>query len=643
MDDLGQAALDACDSLTSDTADGSSRSCSIRNEDEEATGSHIRGAVCAAAVQARMERELLPLGHAASAADNEPPRPLPGQELEMAAEFGDEDVKHFVNGMRQCLAGVLQIKGRRLLLLLVMEAALLSAVLAVPIVIAAQGGFMSHHSYASIKAAICSNSSSHTHGLPAARSGHDLINTSNTSSTGCTSSPAAQAPLAAAAATAAAGTATPHLSLSVSSWGAPGELASAVAAVFSPRATEMQAQALVGVFGAGQTAGSTEGWRKSLSSSSGSGGKAGCARRMTWTADDTHRAGSSSGQANTSPKLSPRELFQSASRSPDSTTRGPSQGNAFAGMKLDATLASINQEARHDGVLAERLAHWKSVFREKGTELSAAITAWQSRHQQAAVLSTGFLDGSHPIVDAYELGVRLQHMLRRLTALAAGANVQVPLVVLPGLFLGNAVAADSHHLLQHLKELHMLPPPPYFKVLPVALADEEEEDVFQHFYKVSTWIDGALSANGSVLVHCHEGKSRSVALLMAYLMISKGHTLAAAFQHLRSVRPAACPNAGFMNQLMLLDQQLHGVNSMAEAAAAGLLARAKPEARVCSICGAAVGLSYASLLQHTKRKHGLSTKQVKTAAPSGDGGSAASSAGAAAKTTGMAAASAVTG
>ena len=60
-----------------------------------------------------------------------------------------------------------------------------------------------------------------------------------------------------------------------------------------------------------------------------------------------------------------------------------------------------------------------------GAELSAAIAAWQQRHQLAAVLSTGFLDGSHPIVDAYELGVRLQHMLRRLTALAAGALVQV--------------------------------------------------------------------------------------------------------------------------------------------------------------------------------------------------------------------------
>jgi protein-tyrosine phosphatase len=54
--------------------------------------------------------------------------------------------------------------------------------------------------------------------------------------------------------------------------------------------------------------------------------------------------------------------------------------------------------------------------------------------------------------------------------------------------------------------------------------------------QVSSWIDGALSANGSVLVHCHEGKSRSVALLMAYLMISKGLTLANAFQHLRSAQ-----------------------------------------------------------------------------------------------------------
>lgn len=91
-----------------------------------------------------------------------------------------------------------------------------------------------------------------------------------------------------------------------------------------------------------------------------------------------------------------------------------------------------------------------------GAELHEAIASWQARHHLAAVLSTGFLDGSHPIVDVYELGVRLQHMLRRLTALAAGAMVQAPICVMPGVFVGNAVAADSHHLLQYLGVTHVV-------------------------------------------------------------------------------------------------------------------------------------------------------------------------------------------
>jgi protein-tyrosine phosphatase len=51
--------------------------------------------------------------------------------------------------------------------------------------------------------------------------------------------------------------------------------------------------------------------------------------------------------------------------------------------------------------------------------------------------------------------------------------------------------------------------------------------------QVQAWIDAALGSGGAVLVHCHEGKSRSVALLLAYLMISKGHTLATALAHIR--------------------------------------------------------------------------------------------------------------
>jgi hypothetical protein len=41
----------------------------------------------------------------------------------------------------------------------------------------------------------------------------------------------------------------------------------------------------------------------------------------------------------------------------------------LASLQLDATLASITHEARHDGALAERLAHWKATFRERGWQL----------------------------------------------------------------------------------------------------------------------------------------------------------------------------------------------------------------------------------------------------------------------------------
>lgn len=62
--------------------------------------------------------------------------------------------------------------------------------------------------------------------------------------------------------------------------------------------------------------------------------------------------------------------------------------------------------------------------------------------------------------------------------------------------------------------------------------------------QAQSWIDAALVSGGAVLVHCHEGKSRSVTLLLAYLMIGRGLTLAEALGHMKRVHPKASPNAG---------------------------------------------------------------------------------------------------
>lgn len=102
----------------------------------------------------------------------------------------------------------------------------------------------------------------------------------------------------------------------------------------------------------------------------------------------------------------------------------------------------------------------------------------------------------------------------------------------------------------------------------------------------------------------------------------------------RSVRPEACPNAGFMLQLLALDRQLHGTASLSRAD----LPRAKPEARICSMCGAAAGVSYASLVRHMKTKHKAA---VGAACSSSGGGRSAGGAAVVAAAAGNAAAAAL--
>lgn len=52
-----------------------------------------------------------------------------------------------------------------------------------------------------------------------------------------------------------------------------------------------------------------------------------------------------------------------------------------------------------------------------------------------------------------------------------------------------------------------------------------------------------------VLVHCSAGISRSVAVVLAYLLSSFDMTLEEAYMYVQKRRPVASPNIGFMRQL----------------------------------------------------------------------------------------------
>merc|ERR1712007_83657 len=105
---------------------------------------------------------------------------------------------------------------------------------------------------------------------------------------------------------------------------------------------------------------------------------------------------------------------------------------------------------------------------------------------------------------------------------------------------------------------------------------------------------------GRVLLHCHEGKSRSVALCLAYLVTRERRSLADALAHVKSRRPQARPNAGFWTQLVALELATLGSNSVTPADAP----KGKPKGFVCEICGETAGLTEEALVAHMKRKHG---------------------------------------
>ena len=92
----------------------------------------------------------------------------------------------------------------------------------------------------------------------------------------------------------------------------------------------------------------------------------------------------------------------------------------------------------------------------------------------------------------------------------------------------------------------------------VAVEDAHDEQLVDHVVDVSDWIGDHLVAGRNVLVHCLQGKSRSVTVCAAYLMLRDGCRLRAAYDRLVATRPSLSVNDGFASQLESLDRRLFG-------------------------------------------------------------------------------------
>ncbi|XP_061594887.1 dual specificity protein phosphatase 22-B-like [Cololabis saira] len=128
--------------------------------------------------------------------------------------------------------------------------------------------------------------------------------------------------------------------------------------------------------------------------------------------------------------------------------------------------------------------------------------------------------------------------------------------VLPDLYLGNLKDARDPELLQqnhitHILSIHDTAAPVLedMTYLCISASDHSKQNLTQHFRDAIMFIHEARLKGEGVLVHCVAGVSRSVTLVVAYIMTATGRGWVEALAAVRAARPCAGPNLGFLRQL----------------------------------------------------------------------------------------------
>ena len=84
----------------------------------------------------------------------------------------------------------------------------------------------------------------------------------------------------------------------------------------------------------------------------------------------------------------------------------------------------------------------------------------------------------------------------------------------------------------------------------IAVEDSHDVNMLQHLPEAFSFIEKARVSGERVLVHCHAGMSRSVTVILAYLMKFCNHTLDSAYEHVKQIKSDISPNFSFMGQLL---------------------------------------------------------------------------------------------
>ena len=104
----------------------------------------------------------------------------------------------------------------------------------------------------------------------------------------------------------------------------------------------------------------------------------------------------------------------------------------------------------------------------------------------------------------------------------------------------------------------------YIKFKHISINDRPNIIIKQYFEECNEFIKSAHDKKENVYVHCEMGISRSVSIVIAYMMYSKNISVNDAIDYVRSKRSQIDPNFGFVCQLFQYEKELKILNKQKE-------------------------------------------------------------------------------
>ena len=151
-------------------------------------------------------------------------------------------------------------------------------------------------------------------------------------------------------------------------------------------------------------------------------------------------------------------------------------------------------------------------------------------------------------------------------------NEDYSLIIENFLYLSNYKAASDINLLKKLEIKYIINCSgdycnnvalDFINYLTLNLKDNTNENIECVFYKCYDFINQCKNEKKKILIHCYQGISRSVSIVISYLMINNKLTCDEAFNFVQKKRFIANPNLGFFLQLKVFEKRLfHNLNDL---------------------------------------------------------------------------------